>query len=529
MIKIARPCSVKQPEQACPLSEALIHTLALLRDIQKERGIALLPPYELDQDASIDFPTQAAATHATLTITQKKFPEFWTLLPERFFEAFAQRTNDAFRTGQKCDALIEWYSFNLEQPVHQMALGTLTNEPRFSPSQTSALVHFVASLLYLTQLRDLGVAVYTKAEITPTDSSRLKNAASSYHAREKLYLGLADDNLRQMIDDAKGTSFAAMAEMDEIVRKIKNGYAKGVLATTPMHEWILVFNREIATLHEALNTTIRKLSEQGEELASQSALGQSLDSDVEHSFASLAGLPLFRGLSESQLRNLLKGARLTDIDKNTPFMSQGDALSRFIIVIDGWVKTTKESADGQESILQIVGKKEALFDMNCLTSSIIPINARTITKCRILSLSLPVLRDLISRNHKLSQNFLSATTVRLQRLVSQYEQITLKNATQRVGWFLVNLHLETGLEGAPLKLPFDKALIASYLNIKPETFSRALQTFKKEGFVIEKDQVILPNIHALCKYCDPEMALRCGRAEAANCAPIQAARRFDGK
>jgi len=511
------------------LSEALIHTLALLREIQKERGVALLPVYQLDQDKAVSFHTQAASTQSQLTLTQKNAPDFWPLLPERFFEAFDQRHNEGFRTSQSCEALTDWYVFNLEQPVHQIALSHLTNEPRFSPSQTSALIHFVASLLYLTQIRDLGLAIYVKAEITPADSGRLKKAATSYLAREKLYIGLADENLRQMIEEAKGTSFVAMAEIDDLIRKIKNGYAKGVLATTPIHDWLEIYNREIGTLYDALASTIHQLTQQGEELATQSALGQSLDSDVEHNFANLASLPLFRGLSENQLRNILKGARYIDLDKNVCFLAQGDPTSRFIIMIDGWAKTTKESAEGQETILQILGKKDSLFDINLLSATVSPLNVRTITKCKVLSLSLPVLRDHISRNHKLSQNFLTATTLRLQKLVAQFEQITLKTATQRVGWFLVNLHLETGLEGAPLKLPYDKALIAAYLNIKPETFSRALQHFKKEGFVIEKDEVLLPNVHALCKYCDPDMALRCCRAEAANCAPIQAAKRGEGK
>jgi len=511
------------------LSDSLIHTLALLREIQKERGIALLPAYQLNLRDAPDFDSQAALTQATLTLTHKNAPDYWALLPERFFEAFAQRTNTAYRTSLSCDSLIEWYMFNLEQPVHQMALSHLTNDPHFAPSQTSALIHFVASLLYLTQLRDLGISVYTKAEITPTDSSRLKNAAASYLAREKLYLGLADENLRQMLDDAKGNAIATVAEMDEMVRKIKSGYGKGVLANTPLPTWLDIFNREIATLHTALNTTIRKLVEQGQEMATQSAHGQSLDSDVDHNIAFIAALPLFRGLSESMLRNLLKGARLIDLEKNIGFLTQGEPVLRFYVMIDGWAKTTKESAEGTETILQIIGKREAILDINCLNATIAALNARTITKCRILSLSLPVLRDHISRNHKLAQNILTATTQRLQRLVAQFEQITMKSATQRVGWFLVNLHLETGLEGAPLKLPFDKALIATYLNIKPETFSRALAYFKKAGFVIEKDQVILPNVHALCEYCDPEMAQRCCRAEAANCAPILAVRRTEGK
>lgn len=512
------------------MPKALLHTLALLREIQTERGGALVPLSAHGSIASMpSLEAQNATTHDNLTAAQKNSPQFWALLPERFFDSFAQRTAPDFRARHRPDQLMEWYMFNLEHPVHQMALGYMTADPHFSPAQMSALIHFVAALNYLTMLRDLGVIVYAKAEITPTDSSRLKHTAASYVARERLYMGLADDQVRQIMEGARNASATATAEMDALLRKIKDGYAKGVLASTPLPDWLDAFNREIAGLHAALTETIEKLTVQGQDLALSAMQGQALDSDIEHHLHVIRALPLFRGLSEATLRNLLKGARLTSVERGGAFLTQGEAVSRFYIVMDGWVKTTKTTADGQETVVQILGKRDALLDIGYINAPLSSVNGRAVTKCRLLTLSLPVLRDHASRNRELAQNLLTATTARLQRLVAQYEQITLRTAAQRVGWFLVNLHLETGLEGAPLKLPFDKALIASYLNIKPETFSRVLQQFRKEGFVIDKDQVILPAPHALCAYCDPEMALRCCRAEAANCAPIQTARRAEGR
>lgn len=511
------------------MSNALLHTLSLLNELQAERGIALLPSQHFGQIDVPTFDAQAEQTHATLTQTQKIYPDFWALLPERFFHSFARRTNATFRAEQTQDQLREWYAFNLEHAIHQMALSYLTNDQLFSPSQMSALIHYIAAFGYLNQLRDLGVIVYTKAEITPTDSSRLKNTATSFLARERLFLGLADENLRQIIDEAKNSFAGSSAEIDEMLRKIKDGYAKGVLATTPMPDWIGTLNRELAKLYGAISQAVKKLTIQGQDISSVTTTQQSLDSDIEHQIHNIRILPLFRGLSEANLRNVLKNARLLDLDKNSIFMTQGEAVARFYVIMDGWAKTTKTTADGQEAIIQIIGKKECLLDVGFINTSIAPLNGRAITKCRLLALALPVLRDHASRNRELAQNLLTATTQRLQKLVSQFEQMTLRTATQRVGWFLVNLHLETGLEGAPLKLPFDKALIASYLNIKPETFSRVLKEFKQKGFVINRDEVVLPSPTALCNFCDPEMALRCCRAEAVNCAPIQTARRAEGR
>jgi CRP-like cAMP-binding protein len=330
------------------------------------------------------------------------------------------------------------------------------------------------------------------------------------------------------MDDGKTNCASISAEMDGIIRKIKDGYAKGVLASNSLTDWQTLCNREVKKMNKTLVYTITKLDEQAEISDVHSLANQSLDSDIEHSINTIRTLPLFRGLYDATLRNVLKGSRLLNLDKNTSFLSQGENNQRFYILIDGWAKTSKSTADGQETLIQIIGKKECLVDTIFTNQSPSPLNAKTITKCKILSLSISVLRDHASRNHELAHNLLATTTQRLHKLINQYEQVTLRTAYQRVGWFLINLYLEFGLAGEPLKLPYDKALIAALLNIKPETFSRVLQNFRKQGFIINKDYITLPSSDALCAFCDSEMSLRCCHAESKNCASTQKWQRSKG-
>ena len=81
----------------------------------------------------------------------------------------------------------------------------------------------------------------------------------------------------------------------------------------------------------------------------------------------------------------------------------------------------------------------------------------------------------------------------------------------------LRLLLEQGIVTDKIALPYDKSLIASYLDMKPETFSRILKKFKSQGFNITKDEVVLPNVNALCGFCDPDTGSMCSRHGTADC------------
>jgi CRP-like cAMP-binding protein len=507
------------------MSDVLDNIISLLEAMQMERGYIALSEMQLSTVEDRPFNALAQQTHNHLTNAQKSEPDFWAILPERFFESYALRNSESFRSNVKPDTLIEWYLFNLEYPIHQMLLSKLTTTPRLSPSQMSALIHYIASLGYLCQLRDSGATIYARGEVNKTQIGVLSAAAKAYLAREKLFYGLADEGMKKIIDEKSADPEGIISRTEQIIMRINNGQAKSVLSDIPFKTWYNAFSWEIGRHYQTLRRTVTVLMEEGLDLATHNSTNQALDLDVEMKLPQIGALPIFRGISDVTLRSILKGSRLVDYGKNAAFLRQGETPSKFFVVLDGWVKTHKTNPDGQESILQIAGKKECLLDFGVTQHTASTLSAKTITRTQLLVIPSAIMRDHITRNRELAQNILSLTHQRLLRLVGQYEQITLRTAIQRVGWFMANLRLETGLEGEPLNLPFDKALIASYLNIKPETFSRVLKSFKDRGFKIDKHQIVLPSPLALCEYCEPDMAARCCRAESMNCMALQALRK----
>ncbi|MGE0109320.1 MAG: Crp/Fnr family transcriptional regulator [Bdellovibrionales bacterium] len=505
------------------MDETKLLIFSLLSGLQREKGYALLSRTTSALGEREAFDAQAARNEAILSqIRHSDLPQS-IFLPQRIIQSFTLRSDTAFSESMSRQALAEWYLYQLQQPIHQTALALMVEWKGLTPSGISALIHFLAALSYLEQLRDAGLTIYGRGEISASAPARMQTLARAYLARERLFLNIADEKLRRSMHDLKLDNPESQIILDDFLHKLKEGYAKGLIASTPIAVWFHGFDAPLEAFYKTLIKTLEKASLNDEKNESFGNLVNALDSDIENSFHFIANMPLFRGVTENALRNVLKSAKILTLEKNQPLIMQDEPVSRFYVIMKGMAKSYKSAEEGSEVILQILTAKDCLVDMG-LSQNVATISVRTVTESKVLSLSLPILREQITRQQNLARNMMQIISDRLQNSVAHFEQITLHDALHRVGWFLVNLHLDTGLEGAPLKLPFEKALIAAYLNIKPETFSRVLKQFKKKGFQINKDEVILPYPQALCEFCDPEMALHCCRAEAIGCAPIRIAK-----
>lgn len=79
--------------------------------------------------------------------------------------------------------------------------------------------------------------------------------------------------------------------------------------------------------------------------------------------------------------------------------------------------------------------------------------------------------------------------------------MTLKNASQRIGCFMLRLCGSSDERDITLKLPYDKSLIAARLGMKSETFSRALNKLRNETNInISGSVVTIPEIDDLSLY-----------------------------
>lgn len=231
----------------------------------------------------------------------------------------------------------------------------------------------------------------------------------------------------------------------------------------------------------------------------------------------LSALPLFAGVDGSVLDRIAASTQIRDYKKGKLLFMEREPSSRLYIILSGWVKLFKGNATGDETILEMLGAGQLVAESAVFLGVPFPANAQVSEDAVLLSLPAPILREEIRNNATLALNMISGISKHTQSLIHQIEATRLKTANERVGWFLLKLLIEAKHTSKEVHLPYDKATIASYLDMTPETFSRTLKQFRDHGFKVENDFVVLPDIRSLCSFCDSDTAATCHKRDATQC------------
>lgn len=486
--------------------ESILTCLNLVHCLQNERGLVTLFLCSRGARGKDDLASAFSMTDLAfdrLRETDFVTDSFFETLPRLLAALSHQRYEVSELIAQPGD-IVAWYTDYLAVPALDLLDNRVLHDNRYLPQRASAFVYLLQWQERLGHEREM-VTQLAGQEWFHDDAfvGRLKKVIRERQTYERLFWGVADEKqlqacaaLKKSLQDGR-----ALAGNDGVARQDKFTF----------------FCTKIDALYEAAKKIADLLFEDKPDYFAAASSTQPLDGEVESYFAIIRALPLFRGVKHDVLREMLRPARLAHHDKNSLILTQGEIASRFFVILDGLVNVFKSTADGEESILQILGKRDCLTEGACLVVQPCAVNARTINKTKLLSLPSSMMRDYVAQNKELALNLLASSTRRSHRLMTHLEQLTLRSAKQRVGGFLLSLNLETGIGGPPLVLPFDKSLIAAYLGIKPETFSRVLQEFRDQGFKIDRQQITLPEPHALCSFCESETAAKCDLAETNSC------------
>lgn len=211
--------------------------------------------------------------------------------------------------------------------------------------------------------------------------------------------------------------------------------------------------------------------------------------------------PLFAGLSEKSLANLMQGATVKAYAKGQLLFQQGDPAAQFYIVLNGRVKLFRLTPDGDEAILGLFSQGECLAEVFLFMGERYPASAEVLEAVRLLQVPSAPFKRRICNEPEIMSNFLAALSLHLHNLTVQVQQLQVRTSTQRVADFL--LKLCPVREGAAVvALPYDKSLIAMQLGMKPESFSRALAKLRILGVRAERNKVSLTNVAKLLAFCE---------------------------
>lgn len=196
--------------------------------------------------------------------------------------------------------------------------------------------------------------------------------------------------------------------------------------------------------------------------------------------AVLGQLALFRHVDLAILADLLQGARATTFERGDTLFTRGDPADRLFAVVEGWVKLTRTTPDGQESVIGVFGRGQSFAEAAIFQGGRYPVNGVVVEHSRLLVIPAQSFLAKLRQRPATMLNMLAAMSRHLHDLVRQVEQLSTRTTLERVAGFLASL-ASSGEVPVQLRLPHDKALIAGRLGMRPETFSRALLRLKDFG------------------------------------------------
>jgi CRP-like cAMP-binding protein len=230
----------------------------------------------------------------------------------------------------------------------------------------------------------------------------------------------------------------------------------------------------------------------------------------------IVNFPFFRNLSDKTLDELLRLSNVKTYPKGRLLFLEGEQASRIYVLLSGWVKIYKGNTDGNEVVENMLTTGDLVIESTIFASDKYYSSAQVSNQAKLLSFPSSIYRKLLKNDLKLALNSLKYLSQSSRNYLNQIDNNRIKSSRERVGQFLLKQFIKQKNPNTIL-LPYEKTIIASLLDMKPETFSRSLKSFKNQGLKSEKHQIQIENINMLCNYCDAEIAQKCKFKEKNDC------------
>lgn len=212
---------------------------------------------------------------------------------------------------------------------------------------------------------------------------------------------------------------------------------------------------------------------------------------------------LLGGLNDDLLPTLLREASIQEAVSGEVLFMQGDPVDACFIVLDGWVKLYRLTQNGDEAVVSVFSRGQSFAEAAVFSMGRYPVAAESVTEARMLRVPRSALLHSVRENPQFAFSMLASTSAHLHQLVQQIEQLKTHTGAQRVARFLSSLCPVD--EGAcTIGLPYDKALIAGRLGMKPESLSRAFARLRSIGVRVERNAAAISDIERLRMYADED-------------------------
>lgn len=215
----------------------------------------------------------------------------------------------------------------------------------------------------------------------------------------------------------------------------------------------------------------------------------------------LQQIHLFQGLSLQELPVVIQAARLRRVEDGTFFFLQGDPATLFYVLVQGQVKLTQVTPEGDQVILGFVNPGQMFGGIAALGVEEYPVSAEAIGECHALAWDGETMVRLMEQCPRLAINALRLLARRVQELQDRLRELTTERAERRVARALLRLTRQAGRKvesGVLIDLPLSRQDLAEMTGTTLYTVSRILSQWEQQGLIESgRGWVIIRHPHGL--------------------------------
>lgn len=201
----------------------------------------------------------------------------------------------------------------------------------------------------------------------------------------------------------------------------------------------------------------------------------------------LARAPYFVGLTEQELDRIDQRMRTISFAEGDPIYRAGEAADALYVVAEGRVKVSQVTPDGTMTVTDILVPGEVFGTMSSLGEPRHAQTASALVGTCVLRIGQDDFRDVLAQDARIGLRVLDDVAARLMRAHQDIGGQSTETVGQRVATALLRLAdklgKDRGDEGIVLEVPLSRADLAGLARSTPESVSRVMSRWKKDGIV----------------------------------------------
>ncbi|KAF0140946.1 MAG: Crp/Fnr family transcriptional regulator [Stygiobacter sp. RIFOXYC12_FULL_38_8] len=200
----------------------------------------------------------------------------------------------------------------------------------------------------------------------------------------------------------------------------------------------------------------------------------------------LTFVPIFSELGNDALEKIEKIGSRKGYAKNDVVLMEEDAGTALFVIVKGKVKVSRNSGDGREVILTILGESDFFGEMAILDGLTRSATVTAVDESELFIIQRNDFLNLLYEHPEVSVALLQELTRRLRNADMKIKALSLKDAEGKVATVILQLADDIGkIKQGKVeieKLPLQQDL-ANMAGTSRETISRTLHSFAKKGLV----------------------------------------------